>query len=477
MRTVKAVFIAAALLTALALDAAQKPKYIIMFIGDGMATPQRMLAEEYSRKTGSGPLAMNSLPFQATLRTASTDSLVTDSAAAATALACGVKTRNYAVGVDASGAKAASCAEIARDAGMKVGLVTTVTLTHATPACFYSHRKNRGETYNIAIDLVKSRFDFFAGGGFGMDEDRNNPRWGKYGNAWDYASRSGYKIVRTRDEFLSLKPCNGKIATHFTDDYLQLAIDTDDKDCGEPTIEEMTAKAIEMLDGPQGFFLMVEGARIDWAGHANDAASNIHETIALDRAVKVALAFLARHPGETLVSVTGDHETGGLSMGYSGAGYAIYTERLAGQKSSLEWFAAKAREMFAENPSIEFDGIKPLIEKSFSLKFSGDASKNPLVLGKREIQSIESAFKHDLKLHRAKVKENTKYDAKKLYRLGPACRTALAHKAGLEWGSSNHTALPVMVTSAGAGAEEFTGFLEIEEYGRRMKSLCAATGK
>ena len=448
-----------------------------MFVGDGMATPQRMLAEEYSRKTGSGPLAMNALPVQATLRTASSNSLVTDSAAAATALACGAKTLNYAVGVDASGSRLETCAEIARDAGMKVGLVTTVTLTHATPACFYAHRKNRGETYNIAIDLVKSRFDFLAGGGLGQADDKKNPRWKKYGNAWDFAAKSGYRTVRTRNEFLSLKPSDEKIITHFTDDYLHLAIDNADGKHDEPTIEEMTAKALELLEGPRGFFLMVEGARIDWAGHANDAASNIQDTLALDGAVKIAMDFLAKHPGETLVTVTGDHETGGLSMGYSGAGYAIYTERLAGQRTSLEHFAAKARETFAKNPSIKFNDIKPLIEKSFSLKFSGDPSKSPFVLSKKDKENIENAFKHDLKLHRDKVKENTKYDAKKLDRLGPACRTALAHKAGIEWGSAHHTALPVMVTSAGVGAEVFTGYMENDEYGRRMKSLCAAAGK
>ena len=440
-----------------------------------MSTPQRMLAEEYSRKTGGGPLALNALPHQATLRTCSTSSLVTDSAAAGTALACGVKTRNCAIGTDAAGKSVESCAEVAHRLGKKTGIVTTTTLNHATPACFYAHRPNRGQMHEIATDLPLSGFDFFAGGGLASHGDRKSPLWKTRGDAYKCVAKAGYKIVSTREEFLALKPGCGKIFTHFTDDYLQLSIDAASAaKRTEPTLAEMTTKAIELLDNDKGFFLMVEGGRIDWAGHANDAATNIRETLALDEAVKVALKFLDAHPGETLVTVTGDHETGGLSMGYSGAGYALYVERLAAQTMSLESFAKKARAMFAADKNIKFDDMKPLITKAFGLKFSGDRNKDPFVLSKRRIEEIKRSFEYDLGLHRRKVKENEAYDARKLYRLGQTCRTALAHRAGLEWGSGHHTALPVMATSKRAGAERLTGFMEIDEYGRRMLELCGA---
>ena len=147
-----------------ALLAGGKPKYVFVFIGDGMSTPQRMVAEDFAAKIGYGELAMNRLPYHATTRTRSANSIITDSAAAATAIACGVKTGNAMLGVTPDGAPVDSAAEVAKRRGWKVGIITTTTIMHATPAAFYSHRKNRGEVYRIGLDLVNSGFDYFAGG-------------------------------------------------------------------------------------------------------------------------------------------------------------------------------------------------------------------------------------------------------------------------------------------------------------------------
>ena len=122
----------------------KKPKYIFLFIGDGMSTPQRMVAEEFARVTGYGELAMNTLPYQANTRTKSANSIITDSAAAATAIASGEKTNNGMLGILPDGTPVVSVAEIAKKRGMKVGIASTVTVVHATPAGFYAHRKNRG---------------------------------------------------------------------------------------------------------------------------------------------------------------------------------------------------------------------------------------------------------------------------------------------------------------------------------------------
>ena len=128
--------ICAAFVSWACVSSAQSPKYVFLFIGDGMSVPQRMIADEFSRKAGNGPLAMNAMPFTATTRTCSADSLVTDSAAAATAIACGVKTKNHYSGVDPHGNPVYSSALAAKKAGRKVGIVSTVTITHATPAGF-----------------------------------------------------------------------------------------------------------------------------------------------------------------------------------------------------------------------------------------------------------------------------------------------------------------------------------------------------
>lgn len=446
------------------------PKYVFLFIGDGMSTPQRMVAEEFSRAIGEGTLAMNALPFQATTRTCSADSLVTDSAAAATAIACGEKTNNHYSGVDPEGKPVYSCAVAAQEAGKKVGIVSTVTITHATPAGFYAHRKSRGDLYGIALDLANSGFDYFAGGG--LDNRFDDKTHSEYcGNAYDYAAQKGYRIVKTRDEFLALQPSDGKILTRFRDGALDNAIDiTEVKD---PSLDELVAKAIEMLDNEKGFFLMAEGGRVDWAGHANDAATNLREVLALDKAVKVALAFQEKHPEETLVVVTGDHETGGLSMGFAGTGYAIFPERLSEQTMSVGTFESRVKKLFEKNPNLSFDEIKPLVSEAFGFKFKGPDVKNndPMRLHSAEEKELRTAFEHDVAFHKSKVEENTKYDGEKRYLFGGACRIVMSHKCGLGWSSGAHTAMPVLTTAKGCCAEQFVGFIENTDIAKKIKAF------
>ena len=455
---------------------AANPKYVFLFIGDGMSTPQRMIAEEFSRKAGNGSLAMNALPYQATTRTCSADSLVTDSAAAATAIACGVKTYNHAIGVDADANPAVSCAEVAKKAGKKVGIMSTVTITHATPGGFYAHRKDRGETYGIALDLANSGFDFFAGGGLDMrDNAKKHKDYETYGDAYAFIEKKGYRLIKTKDEFMALKPSDGKIMTYFTNGPLETSIDVT-PDLDQPTLAEIVTKAIEMLDGPEGFFLMAEGGRIDWAGHSNDAATNLRDVLALDEAVKVALKFQEAHPEETLVVVTGDHETGGMSMGFADTGYALFLDRLAKQTCSVGKFEGTVAKMFKEKTDLTFADVKPLIAASFGFVFedlrkSKDEKKDPMLLSKRELKEILEAFDHDVAFHKAKVEENDKYDGEKRYLLGGVCRLVLSHKCGIGWSSGAHTAMPVLTTAKGCEASRFCGFIENTDISKIIKSF------
>ena len=450
------------------------PKNVILFIGDGMSVPQRMTADEFSRKAGGSSLAMNALPFSAVTRTCSADSLVTDSAAAATAIACGEKTKNHSVGVDAKGKRLVSCAEAARDAGKKVGIASTVTITHATPAGFYAHRPNRSSTYEIAIDLADSGFDFFAGGGLDRKyKNDDSPLWDDHGHAYHYAESKGYTLVRKRADFLALRPGCGKILTRFRDDALPPSIDAR-PDSNEPTIAEITAKAIELLDCPQGFFLMVEGGRIDWAGHANDAATNLRDVLALDEAVKVALAWQDAHP-ETLVIVTGDHETGGMSMGFAGTGYALYMDRLANQTMSVDRFDGKFSGLYEkcrkEKRRLEFDDVRDLITEAFGFKFQGDRALDPMVLSNDEKEEILAAFRNDVRFMDGDEEESDKYDADKKKILASTCRTIMSHKCGIGWSSGAHTAMPVLTTAKGPGAERFSGFIENSDISKTIKSF------
>ena len=441
---------------------AATPKYVFLFIGDGMSTPQRMIAEEFSRKVGNGSLAMNTLPYQATTRTCSANSLVTDSAAAATAIACGVKTYNHAIGVDAKAKPAESCAEVAKKAGKKVGIVSTVTITHATPGGFYAHRKNRGELYGIALDLANSGFDFFAGGGLDQQPNaKKNKDYAKYGDAYDYVAKKGYRIVRTKDEFMALKPSDGKIMTRFTNGPLETTIDAT-SDLNQPTLAEIVGKAIEMLDGPQGFFLMAEGGRIDWAGHANDAATNLRDVLALDEAVKVALAFLDKHPKETLVIVTGDHETGGMSMGFAGIGGKFKVDLLAKQTISVERFSNEFKDLISKRKGeIAFDEMVPVLEEKFGLAN----------LSNQESETLRKAFDQDVLNVRNKLKDTTAHDVARRYVFAQAVKNALNARAGIGWSSGGHTALPTFTTAKGAGAEMLIGIEENTDIGKRLKEL------
>lgn len=451
------------------LMAAENPKYVFLFIGDGMSTPQRMIADEFSRKLGRGQLAINTLPIHATTRTCSANSLVTDSAAAATAIACGERTNNGRIGMSADGTrKLVSLAEVARDNGKKIGIVTSVTINHATPAGFYAHRKSRAEMYAIGLDLIASNFDYFGGGGVAKHDDKKSPLY--KGDIYDLAAKAGYKVIGTRQELLNLKPGTGKVLAYGVKSAnLPFAIDR--KDQSIATLAEFTAKGIELLkDGPKGFFMMVEGGAIDWCGHANDAAANLHEVLEFDKAVKVALKFAEKHPDETLIVVTGDHETGGMTMGFAGTGYALYVERLINQNCSAAAFIARLKKMKKSNPKLRFEDIRKLLSESFGFKFevkapgipadeknSGKHPKkdlDPMILTASEVSLLEKSFKE-----------------KKTAAFALDAKNILSHKAGVGWTSGAHTALPVLTTSKGVKAELFTGFINNTDIAIKMKSI------
>ena len=361
-----------------------------------------------------------------------------------------------------------SLAEIARDKGKKVGIVTSVTVNHATPAGFYGHRKSRSEMYAIGLDLIASNFDYFGGGGVGKHNDKKSPLY--KGDIYDLAAKAGYKVIGTRKELLALKPGDGKVLAYGDRDYI-LPFAIDRKDQSVATLAEFTAKGIEMLqDCPKGFFMMVEGGAIDYAGHSNDAATNLREVLAFDDAVKVALKFMEKHPDETLIVVTGDHETGGMTMGFAGTGYAMYLERLTGQTCSTANFIEQFRKMRKQNPNLKFDDVKKFLSDSFGFKFEVKTpeilaheknpkkypmkGRDPMILTAQEVQQLETAFKD-----------------KKVTALGTAAKKIISAKAGVGWTSGAHTGLPVLTTSKGVKAEIFTGFINNYDIAIKMKSL------
>ena len=179
------------------------------------------------------------------MTTKSANKEITDLAAAGTALACGKKTNNSMLGMTPDGERLTSCAEVAKAAGLKVGIITTVTIVHATPAGFYAHRRSRGASYQIALDLIASGFDYFAGGGvYDKFDDRKDPEY--RGNVFDLARQAGYVIATNKAEWAALKP-GTKSWSIFANSALEFAIDADGR---QPTLAEMLKKGVDVLDGP-----------------------------------------------------------------------------------------------------------------------------------------------------------------------------------------------------------------------------------
>lgn len=455
---------------------AASPKYVFMFIGDGMAANHRIMTDQFSQRIGRGALAMDQLTVKGLTTTLSADRLVTDSAAAATALACGVKTKNGMLGCNAKGKYVPSCATLAKKSGKKVGIITTVTTTHATPGGFYGRAISRGSNYRVATDLVKSGFDFFAGGGLDRRyDDRRSPDHKKYGNIYEYAAKRGYNVVTNKKEFMALKPADGKVLTRFTDLVYPYDIDiTGEEAALYPTLAQLLKKCVEMIYNPKGFFIMVEGGRIDWSSHANDPATTVRDILALDDAVKVALDFMKKHPRETLVIATGDHETGGLTAGVAGVTSTSDISILTNQTTSIRTFDERMRLAVLKNQNLNFEDAKKMITEGFGLKFEGDPKNDLMVLSAKEIAKVKSDFNKDLAnllANLIKKKDAVEYLKISDHRLGVRLGKYVSKRAGVTWAHTHHSGQPVLISAEGCCAELFKGKMENSEVGKHLKSF------
>ncbi len=445
-------------------------KYIFLFIGDGMGIAQRSAAQEYAGRD----LLMNTFPVQGVTTTHAADRFITGSAAAGTAIACGQKTNTGYVGMDPEQQKVMSVAELAKEQGKKVGIISSVSIDHATPASFYAHVPFRGQYYDIAVTLAESGFDFFAGGGLKDPENNSGYALEYKGNAWEFVRDNGYTTLRSRQEFEALKPGTGKVVAinprlqH--GQTLPYAMDQREADI---SLAEFTAKGIELLDNEDGFFIMVEGGKIDWACHANDGAAAVHDILAFEQALHNAYTFYEQHPEETLILVTGDHECGGMSLGSAGTGYDTNFGLLSSQKVSTQKFAQDIIPELKEQGQ-SFEQIKPVITEVFGFMFKGDPDDS-LYVKPHEEEKIEKAFEHSM----AGEGENEKIY--RLYGKGDPLTVTLTrilnHKAGIGWTSYTHTGVPVITSAVGAGSERFNGAYDNTEIGLRIMEIMGCASK
>ena len=407
---------------------AGQPKNVVLMIADGFGPASATLG----RGAKGAPLALDSV-LVGSVETSATDSRVTDSAAGATAYACGIKTYNGAIAVDADGEPCRTVLEAAEARGMATGLVATSRITHATPASFAAHVARRSEEAEIAAQLAASDVDLLFGGGRTFFTARPTgdgataatdptPAAVMGGAGWTVAvDRAGY------DRIDSLPA-----AALLAGGHLAYEIDRDETD--QPSLAEMTTKALDLLaaseDGREnGFFLMIEGSRIDHAGHANDPAGHLGDILAYDEAAAAALAWAARD-GNTLVVSTADHETGGLTLGRDGI-YAWDPAPLLAATMSLERMAERVQA--GDDPAaVLAEGVgTPLPEGA------ADAARGAV---RSQDSGAFAALVRDLE----------------------------SEPAGLGWTTGGHTAVDVGLYAWGPGAGRFRGGMGNDAVGRAL---------
>ena len=297
----------------------ERAKYIFLFIGDGMGHSLISLTESYmsykAGKVGGERLTFSNFPYSGNVSTYSIDSPVTCSAAAGTAIASGKKTINTRVGRDENNAEARSFAFDLKADGYKVGIITNAPINHATPACFYSCPEERFHYHEITRSIPESGFDFFGGCGF---LQFFNPSDGDT-DSETYLENNGYKVCWGREEFDGILPDADKIVLCNKENQGGDAKNYNADGSWSPenfTLDEMVRNSLRFFGEETPFFIMCEGGTIDWTAHVNRTMPTIKLIMEMDEAVKAAYEFYKKHPDETLIIVTADHDTGGASVGY-----------------------------------------------------------------------------------------------------------------------------------------------------------------
>lgn len=414
-----------------------KPKYIFYFIGDGMG-PSHVLGTELYLGELKGvigrpqKLCFTQFPETAFVTTFSASNGVTDSAASGTALSTGTKTNNGHLGVDANGKPLYSVALDAKQNGMAVGIATTVCINHATPGAFYAHNNDRNNYNEIAQWMLDADYDFYAGGDAKCSIEQRN-------DLYERLHKQGYSIVRGYEDYAArgskadkIMLYQKKIATE-----LPYAIDRNDEDL---TLAQITKAGIDFLKekSKKGFFMMVEGGKIDYASHNDDAATMMQEVLDFNDAIEVAYEFYKKHKDETLIIVTADHETGGIVLGYSGA-YKLNLQALSTQKVSLERLIS----MLETLKETTWGEVTALVKENIGVEPRGAHSSDEKV-----------KITHDLA---KQIANEAIYD--------------LNRKALISWASGNHSGTFVPLFAIGEDADEFHGVIDNTDIPRIIRKI------
>ncbi|MEX2484147.1 MAG: alkaline phosphatase [Brumimicrobium sp.] len=432
----------------------KQAKNIIFLVSDGMSIGTLTMADYFSqRKFGNGTIWMdnykNGLFKRSMMDTASADSLVTDSAAGGSAWGGGVRVPNGSLNIGANGENHKPILQKFKSAGKKVGCVTTVPITHATPASFCVNQKSRGNQPEIAEDYLRLKFDVMMGGG---EEyfDGTQRKDGK--DLFGSFSDNGFDVVRDRSTLKALVDSEKPLLGVFSESALPYTVDQgSEKNLQQkiPTLSEMTKVAIEkMKSNDEGFVLQVEGGKVDWAAHANDTGGLIFDQVAFDDAVKVAMEF-ASDRDDTLVIVTTDHGNANPGLFYGKNADANF-DRIQSFKHSNDWILKNFTKETTPSQMIE------MIE--FAQGYS--------------IQNEEAQILHE---HISGLKESEMDNSYKL----PFEKLAQIQKSytSVGWGDMHHSADYVELAAFGPGSELLPPFVENVFLHNMMLQACGVSVK
>jgi alkaline phosphatase len=441
----------------------KKPKYIFLFIGDGMGMNHVSLTTHYLQTIGSS-LSFTGFPAFADCTTYCRNNTITDSGAAGSAIACGEKADYGVISYYpwfSQDSMPRSIAKTAHENGMKVGIITTVSIDHATPAVFYAVNESRSNYYEIGSQLAESDYEFFGGGGFKYPQGQDNSMEDLYLKAQQagYLVTSDLNIAQNADTSLTGVMFVNSVLESSGD--MPYAIDRDE--AGGNSLAEIVNSAIKYLDNKKGFFIMVEGGKIDWAAHANDAATIVHEVYDFDLAILEALAFYNLHPDETLIIITSDHETGGISLGNAINEYDSDFSVLGKQKISVVEFAGIVKTYKQSHSVYNISDIYELASSSFY-------SEAPIYSANDSLR-ISEAFNYYFTGSCSYTAEEILEHFGSENPVAITFATILSDKAGVGFTTWSHTASTVPVYAIGCKSAWFSGHIDNTGFNRRIRDF------
>ncbi len=501
-----------------------KIKNVIMMIGDGMGPQQVGLLQEYATNAPNSvyegqPTGISKFMDSGYVGLSQHNpayNIVVDSASSASQLATGVPSPSESVGLDAKGNPAETALELAKKHGKATGLVSDTRLTHATPASFAAHKPHRSLENSIAEEMLATEVDVMLSGGLrhwipksandkagelhqqltartgGTVKIKSKRKDDK--NLLTAAEQAGYTVALTRKELEAAKDDKvlGLFAYSGMADGIQHTRNKDNTERTQPTLKEMTAKALDILSqDPDGFFLMIEGGRIDWAGHDNDVATMLHEMLKFDETINYVYEWV-KDRNDTLVVVTADHETGGFGFSYSRADIPA-PEQLDGQGFAERAYKPNFNfgsfdildKLYAQKlsyPDIFSEFSKTEKTPADLMKIVNDNSEFDITLEQAEeiLASEPNFYKVDDHKYLSAERFPKVMDFKAFYVYGEEVRhdllgRAVAEDQNVVWGTGTHTSTPVPVIAFGPQnvAKQFGKMVHHTDIGRMTKEAIA----